>query len=66
MWQLCRFWDAGNNEGLGTPSSQASKKRQGTKSREVAPRLGSERYGDLMSEARLMAGETLPGSNRDV
>ena len=66
MWQLCRFWDAGNNEGLGTPSSQASKKRQGTKSREVGPRLGSERYGDLMSAPTSMVGETLPGSDRDV
>jgi hypothetical protein len=33
--ELCRFLDAGNNEALGTLSCQASKKRQGTKSREV-------------------------------
>jgi hypothetical protein len=30
------------------------------------PRLGSERYGDLMSAPRLMVGATLPGSDRDV
>ena len=64
--QLCRFLDAGNNEGLGTLSCQASKKRQGTKSREVGHRLGSERYGDLMSAPRLMAGATLLGSDGDV
>ena len=51
---LCRFLDAGNNEALGTLSCQASKKRQGTKSREVGHRLGSERYGDLMSAPSLM------------
>ena len=63
---VCRFLDAGNNEALGTLSCQASKKRQGTKSREVGPRLGSERYGDLMSAPTLMVGATLPGSDRDV
>src|SRR6266478_5017864 len=63
---LCRFLDAGNNEALGTLSCQASKKRQGTKSREVGHRLGSERYGDLMSAPTLMVGATLPGSDRDV
>ena len=63
---MCRFLDAGNNETLGALSEHASKKRQGTKSREVGPRLGSERYGDLMSTPRLMAGATLPGSDRDV
>ena len=44
---LCRFLDAGNKE-----ASQAQltgvQKRQGTKSREVWHRLGSECYGDLM------------------
>ena len=59
---LCRFLDAGNNEGLGTLSQQASKKRQGTKSREVGLRLGSEGYGDLMSAPTFM----VPGSDRDV
>ena|SRR6516162_6809011 len=42
---ICRFLDAGNNEALGTLSCQASKKRQGTKSREVGPRLGSGAMG---------------------
>jgi hypothetical protein len=64
--QLCRFLDAGNNEAVGTLSCQASKKRQGTKSREVGHRLGSERYGDLMSVPSLMVGATLAGSDRDV
>jgi hypothetical protein len=63
---MCRFLDAGNNEALGTLSCQASKKRQVTKSREVGHRLGSERYGDLMSAPSLMVGATLPGSDRDV
>jgi hypothetical protein len=63
---LCRFLDAGKNQALGTLSCQASKKRQGTKSREVGPRLGSERYGDLMSATTLMVGATLLGSDRDV
>ena len=66
MSEVVQVLDAGNNEGLGTLSSQASKKRQGTKSREVGPQLGSERYGDLMSAPRLMVVETLPGSDRDV
>jgi hypothetical protein len=43
---MCRFLDAGNSETLRTLSGPASKKRQGTKSREVGHRLGSERYGD--------------------
>src|SRR3984893_16355544 len=63
---VCRFLDAGNNEALGTLSCQASKKRQGTKSREVGQRLGSERYGELMAAQRLMVGATLPGRDRDV
>ena len=45
LLSLCRFLEAGNNQGLGTLSGQASKKRQGTKSREVGPRLGSEAMG---------------------
>ena len=64
--QLCRFLDAGNNEGLGRLSGQTSKKRQGTKSREIGHRLGSERYGDLRSAPTLMVGATLPGGDRDV
>ena len=43
---VCRFLDAGNSPTLRTLSGPASKKRQGTKSREVGHRLGSERYGD--------------------
>ena len=46
---LCWFLDAGNDETLGRLSWPASKKRQGTKSREVGHWLGSERYGDYMS-----------------
>src|SRR6516225_4619533 len=52
--------------GSGTRSWQACKKREGTKSREVGPRLGSKRYGDLMSAPTLMVGGTQPGSDRDV
>src|SRR5271166_4768854 len=37
----------------------ASKKRQGTKSREVGWRLGSERYGDLMLAASSLVGARL-------
>ena len=33
--EVCRFLDAGNNETLRTLSEPASKKRQGTKSREL-------------------------------
>jgi hypothetical protein len=53
---MCRFLDAGNNEALGTLSCQASKKRQGTKSREVGHLLGSERYGDFDLSADLDGG----------
>ena len=45
---LCRFLDAGNNETLRTLSGPASKKRQGTKSRESWALAGSECYGDFM------------------
>src|SRR6516165_8210255 len=41
------FLDAGDDETIGTLSWPASKKRQGTKSREVGHRLGSGHYGDL-------------------
>jgi hypothetical protein len=40
------FLDAGDDETIGMLSWPASKKRQGTKSREVGHRLSSERYGD--------------------
>src|SRR5205823_661102 len=54
--EMCRFLDAGNNEALGSLSCQASKKRQGTKSREVGHRLGSERYGGFDVSAELDGG----------
>jgi hypothetical protein len=50
--------DAGNTETRRTLSEPASKKRQGTKSREVGQRLGGERYGELMLAPSLMAGAT--------
>ena len=40
-------------------SRPASKKRQGTKSREVGQRLGSERYGDLRLAPSSLVGVTL-------
>ena len=57
---LCRFLDAGNDESLGRLSWPASKKRQGTKSREVGNWLGSERYGDLMLAPISMMGGAPP------
>jgi hypothetical protein len=45
---VCRFLDAGNDERLLALLRLASKKRQGTKSREVWRRLSRERYGDLI------------------
>jgi len=51
---LCRFLDAGNDERLLALGRPASKKRQGTKSREVGYRLSSERYGDLTLAAAVM------------
>ena len=61
--QIVQVFGRRQYEALGTLSCQASKKRQGTKSREVGPRLGSG-YGDLMSAPTLMVGATLPGSDR--
>jgi hypothetical protein len=63
---LCRFLDAGNSETLRTLSGPASKKRQGTKSREVGHRLGSERYGDLMPAPTSMVDATLVGCELHV
>jgi hypothetical protein len=40
-------------------SGPASKKRQGTKSREVGLWLGSERYGDLMPAPTSMVDATV-------
>jgi hypothetical protein len=42
-------------------SSPASKKRQGTKSREVWHRLGSGRYGDLIRPPTLVVNVTQGG-----
>jgi hypothetical protein len=63
---LCWFLDAGNNETVRTLSSPASKKRQGTKSREVWHRQGSERYGDLMLAAVSIVGGTPARRDLDV
>jgi len=52
------FLDAGNDETLHTLNWPASKKRQGTKSREVGHRLSSERYGDLMPAPLSMVSAT--------
>jgi hypothetical protein len=41
---MCWFLDAGNDETLRRLNWPASKKRQGTKSREVGHRLSSGRY----------------------
>ena len=43
----------------------ASKKRQGTKSREVWCRLGSERYGDLTFAPAMMVGAKLAPGDLD-
>jgi hypothetical protein len=53
---LCWFLDAGNNEIVRTLRSPASKKRQGTKSREVGHRWCNGRYGDLAAVRDLSAG----------
>jgi hypothetical protein len=44
---MCRFLDAGGTKALRTLSKPASKKRQGTKSREAGRPVGSQRYGDF-------------------
>ena len=56
---MCRFLDAGNDETLLALRRPASKKRQGTKSREVGHRLSSGRYGDLMLTSAVMVGALL-------
>jgi hypothetical protein len=63
---LCRFLDAGNDETLGTLSWPASKKRQGTKSREVGHRRGNRRYGDLMPAQSSGVDATLSGCDLRV
>jgi hypothetical protein len=57
--QLCRFLDAGNDEMLLARRRPASKKRQGTKSREVSHRLSNERYGNLVLTPAVMVGAIL-------
>ena len=52
--RMCRFLDAGGTETLHTRGEPASKKRQGTKSREAGRRLGGERYGDFRLAAHSM------------
>ena len=56
--EVCWFLDAGNDETLRTLSEPASKKRQGTKSREVGHRLSNERYEDCMSAPLSMVSAT--------
>ncbi len=51
---LCRFLDAGGTALCCTLSEPASKKRQGTKSREAGQRLGGGRYGDFRFAAHSM------------
>jgi hypothetical protein len=54
---LCRFLDAGNNETLRTLSGPASKKRQGTKSREIGHWLAASAMGiSCWRRSRLWAG----------
>ena len=59
---LCRFLDAGGTKPLGTLGEPASQKRRGTKSRGVWGRVGSQRYGDLISAPIMTVGAKLaPG-----
>src|ERR1700739_808147 len=55
---LCWFLDAGNNETFRTLRGPASKKRQGTKSREVGHRPSSGRYEDSMPAPLSMVSAT--------
>jgi hypothetical protein len=63
--ELCRFLDAGNDETLLALRRPASKKRQGTKSREVGRRLSSERYGDFILTPAVMVGAMLAQGDLD-
>jgi hypothetical protein len=55
--EVCRFLDAGNNETLRTLSGPASKKRQGTKSREIGHWLAASAMGiSCWRRSRLWAG----------
>src|ERR1700739_4658835 len=61
---LCWFLDAGNNETFRTLRGPASKKRQGTKSREVGHRPSSGRYEDSMPAP--LSAVSAPRARRDV
>ena len=66
---ICCIAQGCNCDGFWTPATRrlrtltwpASKKRQGTKSREVGHRLSSGRYGDLMLAPNSMMGGMLTG-----
>jgi hypothetical protein len=53
---LFGFLDAGNDERFPALWRPASKKRQGTKSREVWRRLCRQRFGDLIFASAVMVG----------
>ena len=55
-----------HDEASRTLRRPASKKRQGTKSREVGHRLGSGRYGDLMAAPSSMVDVTPAGCDRRI
>jgi hypothetical protein len=56
------FLDAGDDETIGTLSWPASKKRQGTKSREVGHRLSSERIAMPAASPERHSRPTAPAS----
>jgi hypothetical protein len=58
---LCRFLGRRHDETLHALMRSASEKRQGTKSREVWRRLGSESYGDFTPAPTAMVDVTLAG-----
>jgi hypothetical protein len=64
--ELCRFLDAGNDEASGGVSRPASKKRQGTKSREVGHWRSNGRYGDLMVAPNWRVDVTPAGCGRRI
>ena len=55
---LCRFLDAGGIDPVRTLGRPASKKRQGTKSREAGCGWAACRYGDLRLAAHSMEVRT--------
>ena len=62
---MCRFLDAGHHERRLLLRRPASKKRQGTKSREVWGRVGSQRYGDLLFASITTVGAKLAPGDLD-